>query len=320
MSGIRVDELPSWSSMDPAAPIHVNWNSHRNAAGEPAKQVRVGKHRKITGRLVAMRGAAATKPIGRVRKTMSDLDDVPKLLVRCSHDRPVPRRQGAPAGVSAIEIAVAGLVALAVAMGICRFAFTPILPMMLHDGVVDLIGASWLASANYLGYLAGALFSTFQPRLRVRLRISIEIDGPALVRFGLASTVLLTLGMVLPLPALWPTLRFIAGVASALVFVYSSAWCLAQVAARNAPALGGVMFAGPGVGIVASGLVASLLVALDESAAVAWLIFSALALALTASVWRRFAPGSNRSWQRCRAMPCRPLLCRCSRHTVIPKC
>ena len=62
---------------------------------------------------------------------------------------------------SAIAIAVAGCVALAVAMGIGRFAFTPILPMMLHDGAVDLHAASWLASANYLGYLSGALLCTF---------------------------------------------------------------------------------------------------------------------------------------------------------------
>ncbi len=194
--------------------------------------------------------------------------------------------------MSARAIALAGLAALAVAMGIGRFAFTPILPMMLHDGVVDLAGASWLASANYIGYLVGALFCTFQPQLRARLRLATTIDAPALVRAGLVGTVVLTLGMALPLPVLWPTLRFAAGVASALVFVYSSAWCLAQLAARGAPALGGVMFAGPGAGIVASGLVASALVALEWRATAAWFVFGALALALTASVWRVFAPGA----------------------------
>ena len=45
---------------------------------------------------------------------------------------------------------IAGLLALATAMGIGRFAFTPLLPMMLHDGVVDLGGASWLAMARAL--------------------------------------------------------------------------------------------------------------------------------------------------------------------------
>ncbi|MDP3309506.1 MAG: YbfB/YjiJ family MFS transporter, partial [Polaromonas sp.] len=46
-------------------------------------------------------------------------------------------------------IAIAGLLSLATAMGIGRFAFTPLLPMMLSDGVIDLPAASWLASANY---------------------------------------------------------------------------------------------------------------------------------------------------------------------------
>ena len=64
---------------------------------------------------------------------------------------------------------LAGMVALGVAMGIGRFAFTPILPMMLADGVTDLAAASWLASANYLGYLVGALLCTLQPWIWRRL-------------------------------------------------------------------------------------------------------------------------------------------------------
>ena len=163
--------------------------------------------------------------------------------------------------MSAARIAVAGLVALAVAMGIGRFAFTPIMPMMLHDGVVDLHAASWLASANYIGYLIGALACTLQPRIWERWRRLPAIDAPLLVRIGLVGTAALTLAMAVPVAALWPTLRFAAGIASALVFVYSSGWCLAQLAARGRPELGGAMFAGPGAGIVASGLLASAMVA-----------------------------------------------------------
>ena len=70
-----------------------------------------------------------------------------------------------PAEITPWAIALAGLFCLATAMGIGRFAFTPLLPMMLSDGVIDLLGASVLASANYLGYLAGALLCTFQPWL-----------------------------------------------------------------------------------------------------------------------------------------------------------
>ena len=177
-----------------------------------------------------------------------------------------------------------GLLALAIAMGIGRFAFTPLLPMMLHDGVIDLAGAGWLASVNYLGYLVGALGCMLQPWLWRRLGRPAG-SGPARVRGGLLATATLTLAMALPLPALWPLLRFLAGVASAVVFVFCSGWCLAQLARRGAPSLGGVMYAGPGVGIAATGLFASGMVQWHWRAATGWAIFGSLALALGAAIW-----------------------------------
>jgi MFS family permease len=191
-----------------------------------------------------------------------------------------------------LVVAIAGAVALAVAMGLGRFAFTPLLPMMLHDGVVDLPAASWLASANYLGYLAGALLCTFQPWIAARVPRLPAVNGPWLLRAGLVATGVLTLGMALPLPSAWPLLRFAAGVASAVVFVYTSGWCLAQLARRDAAALGGVMYTGPGAGIVASGLFASAMVQWQWRAATGWAIFGALAFVLTASVWRVFSMSS----------------------------
>jgi MFS family permease len=187
-----------------------------------------------------------------------------------------------------LRIALAGLAALAVAMGIGRFAFTPIMPMMLHDGVVDLQHASWLASTNYLGYLVGALLCTFDPCLRRALGLRKPADGPAIVRRGLVATALLTLAMALPWPWTWPTLRFAAGVVSAYVLLQSSGWCLAQLAARGKPSLAGVMFAGPGVGIVGSGLLGGAMVAWQWRASAAWIVFGLLAALLTAAVWQVF--------------------------------
>ncbi|MEO7008145.1 MAG: YbfB/YjiJ family MFS transporter [Caldimonas sp.] len=204
---------------------------------------------------------------------------------------PAPTGRAAPGPWA---VALSGAAALAVAMGIGRFAFTPVLPMMLADGVVDLRGASWLASANYLGYLVGAVYCTFEPWLRARWRPDARpVDGPRRVRAGLVATGVLTLGMALPWPASWTALRFGAGVASALVLVDASGWCLAQLARRHAAALGGAMFAGPGAGIVASGLCASAMVAWHWRASSAWLLLGLLAFVLAAPVWYILRSGAD---------------------------
>ena len=199
-----------------------------------------------------------------------------------------------PAPPGAWPIALAGLVSLAVAMGLGRFAFTPLLPMMLHDGVVDLPGASWLASANYLGYLLGALLCTLQPWAWRRWRGLPLLTYATLVRAGLLATGALTLTMAWQIPAAWPGLRFAAGVTSGVVFVYTSGWCLSQLARLGVPGMGGIIYAGPGLGIVVSGLLASAMVAGQWRAASGWLVFGVLAFVLSASVWHILRGGSER--------------------------
>ena len=183
-----------------------------------------------------------------------------------------------------LPIALAGLLSLAVAVGIGRFAFTPLLPLMLHDGTLDLAAASWLATANYLGYWIGAMACALQPALWRRWGRP-PLAHTAAIRSGLVATVLLTLGMALPLPALWPLWRGLAGIASALVFVYVASWCLTRLAALGAPALAGLIFVGPGLGIAVSGLVASVMVAYGVQAATGWVVFAVLAAGLTAIAW-----------------------------------
>ncbi|MBA4256366.1 MAG: MFS transporter [Polaromonas sp.] len=183
-------------------------------------------------------------------------------------------------------IAFAGMLSLAVAMGIGRFAFTPLLPMMLHDGVIGLSQASWLATANYLGYWLGAMGCALQPWVWARwLGRGLPLTAP--MRAGLAATVVLTLAMAMPWPTAWPWMRFLAGVASALVFVYTSGWCLVRLSALGAPRLGGLIFVGPGLGIAISGLSATALVAGQQAAATGWAMFGGVALLLVWVVWPR---------------------------------
>lgn len=191
-----------------------------------------------------------------------------------------------------LSVALTGLLALAVAMGIGRFAFTPLLPLMLEEGQVGLAGASWLASANYLGYLFGALLCMLLPLLRRRLPWRGWPSQRSLIRAGLLFTALLTLGMALPWPALWTSLRFLAGVASAVVFVFTSGWCLSTLAALGRARLGGVIYAGPGLGIAVSGLLVVAMGWLGWPAASGWALFGLLALVLGLAIWPAFSDGA----------------------------
>ena len=184
-------------------------------------------------------------------------------------------------------IALTGTLSLAVAMGIGRFAFTPLMPMMLHDHVLDLSSASWLASANYVGYLLGALLCSLQPMLWAKRGWS-PLPSPPMVRGGLALTCLFTAMMALDAPAAWPWLRFLAGLVTAVAFVFTSSWCLGHLSRLKAPAAGGIVYAGPGVGIAISGLLASVMVQLEWHSRSGWLAFGLLAAVMTAIVWRAY--------------------------------
>lgn len=175
----------------------------------------------------------------------------------------------------ALGLAVAGLLALAAAMGIGRFAFTPVLPMMRADAGLTLAAAGWLAAANYVGYFAGALAAVW-----------LRVAPGALVRGSLAAIALLTALMgVTAEPRAWLALRFLAGVASAWVLVFGAALVLQRLAALHRGGLGAVMFSGVGVGIMLAGLLTLAFASAQRSSFEAWLALGAAALALAAATW-----------------------------------
>ena len=140
-----------------------------------------------------------------------------------------------------------GVVGLAVAMGIGRFAFTPLLALMLRDGTMSApTGAEW-AAANYAGYLVGAL-SAARFSFKPRLGLSLGLCGVALTTLAGAFVD----GASLALPGM--LLRAAAGVFSAWVLVCASSWCLAELARRRAANVGAWVYTGVGLGIALTGM------------------------------------------------------------------
>jgi len=198
---------------------------------------------------------------------------------------------------SATRIALMGMLSVATAIGIGRFAFTPLLPIMLNDGWLSLAQACWLAESNLLGYFVGAILCSLIPGIWLRLT---RRDAPdeTLAVAGLAATVALTLGMALPWPDFWPWLRFFSGIASAFAFVFTSSWCLRRLAQQNSTSLAGLIYCGSGVGIVLGGVLASATVSMGWSAATGWKLVGGVVGVLVLWIGYELRRGRRHVWRR----------------------
>jgi MFS family permease len=145
-----------------------------------------------------------------------------------------------------LSILLIGVISLAVAMGIGRFAFTPLLPLMVRDHAIDAATGSEWAAANYAGYLIGAMTAARMGR-RILPSLRAALIGVAL------STLLVAF---VEGAALGAALRFAAGIFSAWVLVLASSWCLAELARRGEVRAGSWIYTGVGLGVALAGVVA----------------------------------------------------------------
>ena len=186
--------------------------------------------------------------------------------------------------VGATGTAVGGLIALAAAMGIGRFVYTPILPFMVDGIGLTKAEAGVIASANFFGYLVGALAAA-SPVLRGSRRAwflaSLAVSALTTGLMGFASSM-----------AAFLALRFIGGVASAFVMVFAAALVLDRLAAAGRSGLPAVHFAGVGCGIAVSAVLVSGLAAAGNDWPALWIWNGIVALvALAAAAW--LVPGDK---------------------------
>ncbi|MFJ5031906.1 YbfB/YjiJ family MFS transporter [Streptomyces sp. NPDC088560] len=165
--------------------------------------------------------------------------------------------------------------ALAAGMGVGRFVYTPILPLMQARAGLSAGAGADLATANYAGYLVGAVAGILCPAL---------VRSPAVLRVCLTALA----GSLAAMPAthstaMWTVLRLSAGVASALIFVIAVSSLLGHL--REYPAhLPGWGFGGVGAGIALSGLLVLAVRSVADWRA-AWYAAAALAALLGAASW-----------------------------------
>ncbi len=202
-----------------------------------------------------------------------------------------PLRPGHPAVLDFPRARTAGIVgpaaaAMAVGMGVGRFVYTPILPLMTAGAGLSPQWGAAIATANYGGYLAGAMAGVALPAL---------LRSTAVYRSSLIVVVAtLALMPVLTSDAGWAALRLVAGCASALVFMIAASALLTVLRARGQH-LVGQGFGGVGAGIAASGVL--VLVFRHGGWQDSWWSAAALGAVLSAVAWPlrpSVAPGDGR--------------------------
>lgn len=182
-------------------------------------------------------------------------------------------RTGGPRG--ALGLAAGGLLAMAAAVGVGRFLYTPILPRMAEALGLSQTATGAIASANFLGYLAGAIAASaaLPGSRRFWLLAGLAASAATSAAMGGVDSV-----------AAFAALRFAGGAASAFALVYSSALVLDRLAGMGRGALGALHFAGVGAGIAASALLVSAIVARGGDWRALWIAGGAASFACLAAV------------------------------------
>jgi predicted MFS family arabinose efflux permease len=180
-----------------------------------------------------------------------------------------------------LKVLGAGILSLILTLGIARFAYTPLLPIMQHQAGLGVSEAGWLASINYIGYLCGAIIASFVSNLVIKDR---------LYRLGLIVAVLTTGAMGLTENFwIWSLLRFFAGLSSAAGLLLGSGLILNWLIRHDQRSELGIHFSGIGAGIAICAAVVELMnTHLDWRQQ--WQLLTMLGVILIVPAWRWLPP------------------------------
>jgi predicted MFS family arabinose efflux permease len=177
-----------------------------------------------------------------------------------------------------LALACGGLAAMAAALGIGRFVYTPILPAMLGPLGWSKADAGLVASANFLGYFLGALLAghaLVAARPRFWLLTALAISAVSTTAMAMPSEI-----------ASFAALRLIGGIASALVIVCASTLVLERLAFSGRGPLSAIHFAGVGLGILMSAIAVSATLASGAGWRSLWIVAGAISgLAAVMAAW-----------------------------------
>lgn len=177
---------------------------------------------------------------------------------------------------------LAGMAGSLVAIGLARFAYTPLVPSLIEAHWFSAADAVTLGAANFAGYLAGALLGRPLASL---------LPNRALLRVLMLTASLAFIACAYPLSLGWFFgWRFVSGLAGGAIMVLVATSILPHIPAARRGFVSGMIFLGIGLGIAASGTAVPALMRLGLHET--WLGLGGLSLLLTALSWFGWPPSA----------------------------
>ena len=171
--------------------------------------------------------------------------------------------------------AVAGLSASLVGLGLARFSYTPLIPALIAAKWFSASDVVYLGAANLAGYLAGALAARVVASRIGAVRALRAMMLLATLSFFASST---------PVTFTWFfAWRFLSGLTGGIIMVLAASVILPHTSAARRGIVGGVIFAGVGLGVAASGTLVPLL--LQQGLQQSWYGLGVLSAVLTLASW-----------------------------------
>ena len=173
------------------------------------------------------------------------------------------------------RFAMAGLCASLVGLGLARFAYTPLIPALITAKWFSASDVVYLGAANLAGYLAGALLA--RP-------IAARLGSTWALRAMMTLATLSCFACSVPVSFVWFFVwRFLAGATGGTIMVLAASVVLPHTSPAKRGIVGGVIFAGVGLGVAASGTLVPLL--LQQGLRESWYGLGALSALLTLISW-----------------------------------
>jgi len=175
------------------------------------------------------------------------------------------------------RVFAAGIASLLLTLGIARFAYTPLLPLMLEQTDLNISGGGWLAAFNYTGYLIGALIASRVRELRTKDRLY-----RLYLLLAVATTALMAWTENI---WLWAFLRLLSGMSSSGGMLLASALILNWLMRHRHRAELGIHFMGIGAGIALVALAVMWMQSLQYDWGLQWELLGAVGLVLAYIAW-----------------------------------